>query len=186
MTVRSNHSEGQPTRVELGYVAGAHALKGELRVRWLGDGPENLLCAEFVWLGESRGDSAAPIYKVRDVGSGRHGEVRLKLEGVEDRTAAEGLRGRVVMVEASQLAPLADDEYYWHELIGFRVETLEGQLVGEVVEMWDTGGHDLLVVRGESGPQKLIPTAREIMKKVNPEQRLIVIDALPGLIDGTE
>ena len=90
------------------------------------------------------------------------------------------------MVEASQLAPLADDEYYWHELIGFRVETLEGQLVGEVVEIWDTGGHDILVVRGESGPQKLIPTAREIMKKVNPERRLIVIDALPGLIDGTE
>jgi len=186
MTVRSNHSEGQSTRVELGYVAGAHALKGELRVRWLGDGPENLLGADFVWLGESRGDIAAPMYKVLDVGSGRHGEVRLRLEGVEDRTVAEGLRGRLVMVEASQLAPLADDEYYWHELIGFRVETLEGKIVGEVVEIWDTGGHDLLVVRGESGSPKLIPTARDIMKQVNPERRLIMIDALPGLIDGSE
>ena len=127
MTVQSNPSEHQPTRVELGYVVGAHALKGELRVRWLGDGPANLVSAECVWLGESRSDAAASIYQVRGVGSGRHGEVRLKLEGVDDRTTAEGLRGRVVLVEATQLPPLAEGEFYWHELIGFRSRRLKGR-----------------------------------------------------------
>ena len=127
MAVQSNPSESQPTRVELGYVVGAHALKGELRVRWLGDGPDNLLSAEGLWLGESPSDSNALFYTVRGVGSGRHGEVRVKLQGVDDRTAAEGLRGRAVLVDADQLAPLAEGEFYWHELIGFQVETLEGQ-----------------------------------------------------------
>ena len=186
MTVHSNPSDPQPARVELGYVVGAHALKGELRVRWLGDGPENLLSADSIWLAESRSDAGAPVYEVRAVGAGRSGEVRLKLDGVDDRTAAEELRGRMVLVDASQLAPLADGEFYWHELIGFRVETLEGVEVGEVTEIWDTGAHDLLVVRSESGAQSLIPTAREIMKDVEADARRIVIDALPGLIEGGE
>ena len=186
MTVRSSASEPQPMRVELGYVVGAHALKGELRVRWLGDGPDNLLSAEGLWLGESRTDSEALFYMVRGVGSGRNGEVRVKLEGVDDRTAAEALRGRVVLVDSSQLAPLEEGEFYWHELIGFRVETLEGEEVGAVVEIWDTGAHDLLVVQPRSGSRKLIPTAREIMKEVHADQSRIVIDALPGLIDDAE
>ncbi len=186
MAVQSNPSESQPTRVELGYVVGAHALKGELRVRWLGDGPDNLLSAEGLWLGESPSDSNALFYAVRGVGSGRHGEVRVKLQGVDDRTAAEGLRGRAVLVDADQLAPLAEGEFYWHELIGFQVETLDGAEIGPVIEIWDTGAHDLLVVQAHSGSRKLIPTAREIMKEIKADEGRIVIDALPGLIDDPE
>ncbi|MFP6641794.1 MAG: ribosome maturation factor RimM, partial [Myxococcota bacterium] len=103
-----------------------------------------------------------------------------------DRTAAEALRGQLAIGEQADLAPLDDDEFYWHELIGFRVETLEGEVVGEVEELWETGGHDLLVIRGAAGQQLLVPTAREIMQKIDRVGRRILIDAIPGLIDGTE
>ncbi len=186
MTSFSNEAEFQSSRVELGRVVGAHALRGEVRVRWLGDGPQNLLSVASVWLGENRKDPESRCYPVLSRGSGRSGEVRLGLEGVTDRTAAEALRGQMVMIGSEDLEPLDEDEYYWHELIGFTVETLQGERVGEVQEIWDTGGHDVLVIRSDSGRQVLVPTAREIMQEIDGPTRRIRIEALPGLIDEAE
>jgi 16S rRNA processing protein RimM len=174
-----------PLRVELGRIVGAHALGGEVRVRWFGDGPDNILDSEFVFLGERRDDPEARRYSVRGGGSGRHGEIRLRLEGVDDRTAAEGLRGCLVLVDAEKLEPLGDDEFYWHELMGFAVWTEQGESVGVVRELWNTGGHDVLVVIGERG-QVLVPTARAIMKEVHRTEGRIVIDAIPGLLGEEE
>ncbi|MDE0885904.1 MAG: ribosome maturation factor RimM [Myxococcota bacterium] len=174
-----------PLRVELGRIVGAHALGGEVRVRWFGDGPDHLLGSEFVFLGEGREDSEARRYGVRGGGSGRRGEIRLRLEGVDDRTAAEGLRGSMVLVDAEKLEPLGDDEFYWHELMGWSVWTEQGESVGIVRELWNTGGHDVLVVVGERG-QVLVPTARAIMKEVNRAEGRIVIDAIPGLLGEEE
>jgi 16S rRNA processing protein RimM len=169
-------------RVELGRVVGAHALRGEVRVRLYGDGP-NLALQSEVWLGEDRDDVGARLYSVLSSGSGRTGEMRLSLEGVGDRDAALALRGQHVLVTADQLEPLEEGEFYWHELIGCRVETTRGEPLGVVAEIWDTGQHDVLVVRSEDGRQVLVPTAREIMTEVDREARRIVIDAIPGLVD---
>jgi 16S rRNA processing protein RimM len=173
----------QERRVELGRVVGAHGLRGELRVRLFGDGPDNLALQEFVWLGDDRDDATARSYRVLGTGSGRTGEIRLAIEGVGDRDGALALRGLVVLVAPGDLSPLEEGEFYWHELIGCRVETGSGELIGEVAELWSTGPHDVLVVRGEEGRQILVPTAREIMTDVDPEARRIVIDPPDGLID---
>lgn len=165
---------------------GAHGLRGELRVRFFGDGPENLALQEEVWLGEDRDDPNARRYRVLGAGSGRGGEVRLRLEGVADRTAAESLRGRLVLARPAALAPLGEGEFYWHELVGCRVESEAGEPVGEVTEIWEGGRHDVLVVRTDDGRRVLVPTAREIMKQVDAAARRIVIDAIPGLIDADD
>lgn len=167
-------------------MVGAHALRGELRVRWFGDGPGTLESVDRVWLGEGRDDASARVYVVERVGSGRPGEARLALEGIADRDAAEALRGSVVLVEADDLEPLGDDDFYWHELIGCTVETEAGDEVGVVRELWDTGRHDVLVVEGGPGGQVLIPTVREIMTRVDRAARRIVVDAIPGLIEAVD
>ena len=171
-----------PLRVELGRIVGAHALAGQVRVRWFGDGPENLLGADFLFLGDSREDPEARRYAVLGGGSGRSGEVRLLLSGVEDRNAAEALRGSLILVDPGVLEPLGDDEFYWHELVGCRVQTEADEEIGVVRELWNTGSHDVLVVAGARG-QVLVPTAREIMKHVDLAERRIVIEVLPGLLD---
>ncbi|MFP6641424.1 MAG: hypothetical protein VCC04_14350, partial [Myxococcota bacterium] len=86
MMARSSKPEPQTARVELGRVVGAHALSGEIRVRWFGDGPDHLASAESIWLGESRSDPRARAYRILGAWSGRRGEIRLGLEGVADRT----------------------------------------------------------------------------------------------------
>jgi 16S rRNA processing protein RimM len=173
-------------RVELGLVVGAHGLRGEIRVRVFGDGPENLALQPDIWLGEDLDDPNACCFALLGSGSGRTGEIRLRLEGIESREAALALRGQRVLATADRLERLEEGEFYWHELIGCRVETTSGERVGDVAEIWDTGRHDVLVVRGEDSRQILVPTSREIMTEVDRDARRIVIDAIPGLIDADD
>jgi 16S rRNA processing protein RimM len=169
--------------IEFGRIVGAHALRGEVRIRFFGDGPESLLQAEFIWLAESAADPHPRLMEVLGGGTGRGGEVRLALQGVATRNEAEALRGRLVLGDASRLALLDPNDFYWHELIGCSVETEAGDAVGRVRELWETGSHDVLVIDGVGGQQVLVPTAREIMKRVDIEARRIVIDAIPGLLE---
>ena len=172
-----------PDRVVLGRVAGAHALRGEIRVRFFGDGPRNLLQAPEVWLGLDLRDPAARHFEVVRTGTGRAGEVRLGLRGVDDREAAVALRGLQVLADASVLEPLPDGEFYWHELVGCAVVGRDGSEIGIVREIWETGAHDLLVVEGAEGERYLLSAARELMPEVDLEARRIVVEVLPGLLD---
>ncbi len=169
--------------VELGVIVGAHGLRGEVRVRCFGDDPGNLLHADTVWLGAGRTDERARSLAVRTVGTGRPNEVRLGLAGIADRDTAQALRGTQVLARAEDLEPLSGDEFYWHELVGCEVTTDSGTAVGNVVEIWETGAHDVLVVRDADGRQNLIPTAREVTREIDREGRRIVVADLPGLLD---
>jgi 16S rRNA processing protein RimM len=170
-------------RVELGRIVGAHALKGEVRVRILGDGPDNLLSLPGAWLASSLEATDARYIEIDGGGSGRGGEVRLTLRGISDRDTALGLRGLLVLGLEADLAPLDEDDFYWHQLIGCEVETQEGEPVGHVKEIWATGSHDVLVVIRPGGGQVLVPTARQIMTSVDLDTKRIVIDPLPGLLE---
>jgi 16S rRNA processing protein RimM len=173
-----------PDRVVLGRIAGAHALRGEVRVQFFGDGPQNLFRMPEVWLGEDRSDANARRFEVLRAGmGGRSGEVRLALSGVVDRDAAMALRGRLVLGDASQLEPLEAGEFYWHELVGCSVEGTDGTPIGTVREIWETGAHDVLVVEDSSGRRHLLSTARELMPEVDPASGRIVVEILPGMLD---
>ena len=105
----------------------------------------------------------------------------LELAGVDDRTAAEELAGREVWVAKELLPALAEDEFYWHELVGLRVVTESGR-AGPGQALFATGGHDVLVVRG-GGREYFIPARREFMLGVDHEADLLTIAEVPGLLD---
>jgi len=167
----------------LGRVVGAHGVRGEIRVRWLGDGPENLLRAKRVELADARGlDDPAPLGCEIEGGTrGRAGEVRLALRGVEGREGAVALRGRLVLIEASALPPAPAGEVYGYQLVGCRVELPSGEHVGRVREIWDAPAHAVLVVVGDDGRDRLIPLAPALTRQVDVAARRIVIEDLPGL-----
>jgi 16S rRNA processing protein RimM len=107
----------------------------------------------------------------------------MTLAGVADRESAERLRGKLVVVEASQLEALPEGEYYSYQLVGCRVEGADGQSIGTVREVWPTGAVDVLVVEGKTGVRQLIPAAEDQLRAVDIEARRIVIEILPGLLD---
>ncbi|MHA7837228.1 MAG: ribosome maturation factor RimM [bacterium] len=174
---------GASTRIVLGEIVGSHGLRGEIRVRFTGDSPELLLSSEAVWIGRHAGDPEARRFAVRATGSGRQGEVRLALEGFSDREAVGPLVGQVVSVPAGSLPPLPEGEFYWFELVGCRVESETGSELGRVRELWETGAHDVLVVVDEEGRRRLIPTAAELMLRVDLAAGRIVVADLPGLLE---
>ena len=169
--------------IVLGRVIGAHGVHGWIRVKILGDGPGHLARAGEATLAEDETGSAARRYKIEGGGAGRAGEARLKLAGIRDREMAQALRGRFVLAEEHELEPLPDGEFYWFQLVGCRVETEDGERVGTVTELWETGAHDVLVVRTPDGRQLLLSTARELLPVIDLERRRLVVASLEGLLE---
>jgi len=177
-----------PGCVVLGRVAGAHGIRGQVRVVLLGDDPANLLGAPWVELSFAReapeADPARRRYEVTYAGPSRPGELRLGLAGVADRDAAAALRGALVLGDAARLAPLAEGEHYWFQLVGCRVETEAGRDLGSVREIWETGAHDVLVIEDAEGRTQLVPAAEPFLRLVDAAARRIVIATVPGLLAG--
>ena len=173
-----------------------HGLRGTLKVHCFGDDLENLLRATQIFVSPRDTGSEATRYEVADAAPGRACEVRLKLQDVSDRNTADALRGSFVFAARQALQKLAPGEYYWHELIGCRVEDEHGAEIGTVDSLLETGAHDLLVVResadavgtvdGRGGKKYLIPTVSEFLREVDVEKRRIVVRVIPGLLDAVE
>ncbi len=171
-----------PGPIVLGCVLGAHGLRGEVRVRYFGDGPENLLSSPQLTL--RRGSAAPKSFEVLGARQGaRAGEILVRFAACEGRDAAEALRGYEVLGEVGELMELPEGEFYWYQLVGCLVETLDDQRIGRVKSLWDAGGHDLLVVEREEGGEVLIPTSQEVLREIDLEAKTLRIDAMPGLLE---
>lgn len=142
-------SEGGERRIALAAVAGAHGVKGELRLKLFSDSVESLSRQEKLYIGgvEKR------LLSIRD--SGKTAVVRL--DGIADRSEAEALRGSLVEVDRSALPPLEDGEYYHADLIGLPAVDREGDTVGTVVAVENYGAGDLLEIEDGEGKRSLIP-----------------------------
>lgn len=105
------------------------------------------------------------------------------VDGVADRTAAEALRGATLLVPASALPPPGPDEFYWHEIEGFVVETTDGRALGRIAETFSNGPHDVWVVARPRGGEHLIPVIADVVRTIDRDARRVVIEPLPGLLD---
>ena len=165
--------------VRVGRVIKPHGIKGELKVLPYGEVEDFRLYREVLLGGETSG----PGRHLQVVHFRPQGKIALlELTGIVDRSAAEELAGQEVWVAKELLAALAEDEFYWHELVGLRVVTESGRSLGRVKALFATGGHDVLVVRG-GGREYFIPARREFMLAVDQEAGLLTIAEYPGLLD---
>jgi 16S rRNA processing protein RimM len=103
------------------------------------------------------------------------------LDGVADRNAAEALVGSEVLAERDDLGEAGDGLHFWADLEGLAVVTVDGQAVGRVTGLLETGAADVLVVTAEGGREVLVPLAPYV--KVEREAGRIVVDPPDGLLD---
>ncbi len=157
----------------------AHALRGAVRLRAYQPPAPSLAPGVEIVL-EQR--TLQRRTKVLTASPHARGQVLLSLDGTTDRTAAEALVGARVLVAATALPPLADNEFYYHEIEGFQVATTDGRVLGEVAETFSTGANDVWVVRG-AGREHLVPVIADVVRLIDREARRIVIEPLPGLLD---
>ena len=136
-------------RVALAAVAGAHGVKGEVRLKLFSDSAASLASHQVVYVNgvERR------LISVRDGGK----TAVARFDGIADRSAAEAVRGQLVEVERSALPPLEDGEYYHSDLIGLPCVDRDGKEIGTVVAVENFGAGDLLEVELANGRKSLIP-----------------------------
>jgi 16S rRNA processing protein RimM len=165
--------------VVIGRVSRPHGIDGEISIDYFN--PEDLPFFSRYQMIFLQGDEGSPQpYRPLTVRPHK-GAILAHLEGIQTREEAEQLRGNMVLVDRAELPPLAEDEYYWHEILGMRVVTEEGEEVGEVAEIFPTGSNDVYVVR-EGAKEFLIPATKEVIIAIDRETRTIVIRPMEGLL----
>lgn len=146
-------------RLIVGRISGIYGVKGFVRV--FSDTEPRAAIAEYPELWVER----AGAWQLLEVEEGRaHGRgVVLKFRESQDREAAQALMGSALAIERDWLPPLDEGEFYWADLQGLQVETLDGLALGRVDGFIETGANDVMVVRGER--ERLIPWVRGMYVK---------------------
>jgi 16S rRNA processing protein RimM len=176
--------------VMVGYVSGAYGLNGWIRIKPYSPEADALLQARTWWLDKP------DFHDVEMLNAKFHsGDVVAHLMGVAGRETAEALKGASVKISRKYFPPLADDEYYWVDLIGLDVENLQGECLGRVADMMENGAHPILRVAlpvlpdaagepaGKKGKAKsaeqqelLIPFVAQFVKTVDQKAKKITVD----------
>jgi len=106
----------------------------------------------------------------------------LKLGGVDDRTAAQALRGAELGVSGGSVSPVPEGQYYVHDMVGCKVIGKSGRLVGEVRDVVRMPASDVFVVDGPGG-EVLIPFVDAFVRRIDLENKRVEIDEIEGLVD---
>jgi 16S rRNA processing protein RimM len=174
-------AEEQPRdrdRVCVGVIVGAHGIRGQVRVKSFTADPEHL-----DGYGPLSDDSGAQSFAVGVVGRSK-GVVICTLPGIDDRTAAERLKGTRLYLDRALLPALEEDEFYHSDLVGLTARFADGTEVGTVAALYDFGAGDVMEIRGAAGGAVMVPFTRDSVPSVDLEGGVVIVAPMPGLLEG--
>jgi 16S rRNA processing protein RimM len=167
-------------QLRIGRVGRAHGVRGDVLIVVQTDEPAERFAPGALLATDPPGRGPLVVEEAR----WHSGRLVVRFEGVNDRNAAEELRGTQLVIDTSELVPLDDpDEFHDHQLLGLRVVSTEGHEVGRIVHVLHGPAGDLLVLRREVGGETLIPFVREFVPVVDVEAGVVTITPPPGLLD---
>ncbi len=167
--------------VTIGIILRPHGLRGALKVRPLTDDPNRYFDLAKVSLhqkGKPLGE-----FRIERVEISNAQNLLVKFHERGSIEEVEALRGAEIRIPRSECLPTTTGQFYHFDLIGLPVQTSAGRSLGTVSEILEHPGNDIWVVHGENHNELLIPAIDSVIKEVNLEQRFIIIDPLPGLLD---
>jgi 16S rRNA processing protein RimM len=160
----------------VGKIVGAHGVRGDVKVALLTDNPDRFRPGERLFLESEEGLLPVEVSSARP----HKGMMLVKLASVPDRTAAELLQWRKLLIPEAEAMPLGEDENYIHDLIGLDVEAGDGEALGQVVEILFTPANDVYVVAGPEG-ELLLPALRDVVLRVDLEAGKMLVKVPDGL-----
>lgn len=165
----------------VGKIVNTHGIRGEVRVISKTDFPdERYKTGNKIFLFMNNKDN--PIELVIKSRRTHKNFDLLTFEGYENINEIEKFKGGILKVPESYLGKLEENEFYFHEIIGCVVSTIEGEELGTIREILTPGANDVWVVKGQGGKELLIPYIEEIVKEVNIKEKKISIDPMEGLL----
>ena len=163
----------------IGKIVKPHGLRGDVKVMSYAESLNTYDNLKAIYL--KKVDDTIEALHINKVSPAK-GLVILGIDGVEDVSGAEELRGLELFIDRNELEEPGEGEYYQHDLLGLNVFTIQGSDLGTIRNIMPTGDHDVLVVR-KGKKEHLIPAIKDIVMEVNLKEKKVIIEPLEGLLE---
>jgi len=165
--------------IEVGQIVSTHGVRGDVKVKPLTDDIKRFSKLKKIYMTIKNELVEFPIEEVRY----NKNMVLLKLKGINSIEAAEVYRGQYIKIDKKDRVKLPKDSYFITDLIGLDVFSEEDELLGKIDDIYNTGSNDIYVVKDEStGKQLLLPAIKDVIKKIDIENKKIIVKIIEGLM----
>ena len=171
--------DGMEQTLRVGVITSTHGIRGEVKVFPTTDDPQRFRKLKDVLLDTGRGLQPMEVEQVRFFKN----MVIVKFKGLDSIDDVEIFRGRDLLVSRENAVELGPDEYFIADLIGLLVVTDEGERLGTLTDVLQTGANDVYVVKTDAGKEILLPAIKQCILDTDPEAGKITVHVLDGLLD---
>ncbi len=166
---------GEPVYLVIGFLRRPHGVNGEIIMDIHTDFPDRIKSGRKVLIGEKHQPHTLDTVRERNDG------LLISLRGVDTPEEAGKFRNQWVYVKASEVPPLPEGQVYKYELVGLDVIDDNGNALGKLAEILETGANDVYVVKNEEGKEILLPAIPPVILNIDMNQRVMKVHLLEGL-----
>lgn len=167
------------TLIPVGKIISTHGIRGMLKVHSFSGSCESLQACGSVTIKARAGNlSTLELKSISSSG----GKLLVGFKGLDDINQAQTLVGSEICLLRSQLPEPEEDEYYWCDLLGLQVATMEGVELGVIEDIFEAGSSDIYVVRGGER-EYLIPAIADVIRNIDLNTGRMLVSPLEGLLD---
>lgn len=164
--------------LEIGQIVNTFGIKGMVKVMPFTENIERFSKMKTVYVKNKKENKKYEIEEVKY----HKNMVLIKFKGIENPEQADLLRQSYLLVDRADEEPLEEGTYYIVDMIGLEVYTDEGELLGILGDIFNTGSNDIYVVKNELGKQILLPSIPDVIKKIDMPNKKVIVHLLPGLV----
>ena len=166
--------------IAVGRVLGPHGRHGAVKIKAISDVAGRFDPGNRLSLSKDGATPQGPAYEITESQHASNEEVILYFDDIRRRDMAQGLTGLWLCVPVSEVPDAGEGEYFHYQLIGLKVRTTDGEELGELTEILETGSNDVYVVAGQDG-DLLVPALSKVVMEVDVENGHMVVDLPEGL-----
>lgn len=166
-------------QLEAGKIINTHGLRGEVKVVTWTDYPEVFEDIEFLYVHKKTGDERLDIKNIKY----QKNNIIVKFSQINDIDEAEKYKNMILYVDRDQMPPLPEGMNYIVDLIGLEVYNEEGEKIGVIADVFNTGANDIYDVKREGKKNLLLPVIDECVKEVDMENGRVIVNVMEGLDD---
>jgi len=165
----------EPEFLVVGKIVRPHGVRGEVGMKLMTDHPEHLLKVKTLYVGTEH--RSYDVTRIRRHQSG----MIIHFDGFQDRDAAEVLREQFVHVHVDDAIPLEEGEYYLFQIEGIEVVSEDGESLGRLSGLLETGANDVYIITTPEGNELLLPAIPDVIKHVDVPGGVMTVHLLEGL-----
>lgn len=165
---------------DVGKIVNTHGIDGEVKVKRMTDFENRFAIGEKVYVENHDGQ----LIELEIGSHRRHKQFDLlRFKGIDNINDIESYKGKTLKIKEDQLAPLAENEFYQHDIIGCDVFTMNEDFIGEISHILKTGANDVWAIETPKGKEILIPFIKDVVKEVDIDNKQVIIEPMEGLFD---